>query len=176
MTTGTPPAQQRRLDRVLDPSYLDGLTERDTDELHAMRDECVELETEASFVRRLAQGRIDILDAEARRREEGGSLDELIGNLAQILADSGPRPEPAQAHLPQRLAPSPDIQWTRGLESLVGDATLARLPDLSDEELTDVRRQLGDLESEVSTVRRSLHEVLHALEMELAQRIQAAHP
>src|SRR5688572_29148985 len=174
MTTGTPAGQQRRLDRVLDPVYLEGLANRDVAELHEMKTECVELETEASFVRRLAQGRIDILDAEIRRRETGRSLDELISNLSQILADSGPRPAPAQAHLPQMLAPSPEIQWTRGLETLVGDATLARLPDLSDDELADVRRQLGELEAEVSNVRKSLHEVLHQLEMELAQRIQAA--
>lgn len=176
MTTGTPPGPQRRLDRVLEPAYLDGLAERDTTELHEMKTECVELETEASFVRRLAQGRIDILEAEAQRRESGGSLEDLIGNLAQILADDGPRPSPAHAHLPQLLAPSPDIRWTRGLETLVGDATLARLPDLSDDELAEVRGQLAELESEVSAVRRSLHQVMHELEMELAQRIQAAHP
>lgn len=174
MTTGTSPAPQRRLDRVLDPAYLDGLADAGTDRLHEMKLECVELETEASFVRRLAQARIDILEAEARRREEGGSLSDLIGNLSQILADSGPRPGPAQAHLPQLLAPSPEIEWTRGLETLVGDATLARLPDLTDGELADARRQLGELECEVSGVRKSLHEVLHHLEMELAQRIRAA--
>lgn len=166
--------EQRRLDRVLDPSYLEDLTSRDIDRLREMKDECVELETEVSFVRRLAQARIDILEAEQSRRERGGSLDELIANLSRILADSGPRPGPSQAHLPQLLAPSPEIQWTRGLEPLVGDATLARLPDLSDEELVEVRRQLAELEMEVSSARRSLHEVLHSLEMELAQRIQAA--
>ena len=174
MTTGTPAEPQRRLDRVLDPAYLAGMADADTEQLHEMKTECVELETEASFVRRLAQARIDILEAETRRRAEGGSLADLIANLSQILADPGPRPGPAQAHLPQRLAPSPDIRWTRGLETLVGDATLARLPDLSDEELADVRHQLVDLEAEVSSVRKSLHEVLHRLERELAQRIQAA--
>jgi len=171
MTTGTP---QRRLDRVLDPAYLDGVAVADLDRLHEMKVECVELETEASFVRRLAQARIDILEAEQRRRVEGGSLSDLVANLSQILADSGPRPGPAQAHLPQMMTPSPDIAWTRGLETLVGDATLARLPDLTDDELAGVRRQLRDLEGEVSGVRRSLHEILHRLEMELAQRIQAA--
>lgn len=166
--------EQRRLDRVLDSSYLSGLSSRPVEEVQAMKAECVELETEVSFVRRLAQARIDILEAEQERRRSGGSLDELVASLSRILADEGPRPSPAQAHLPQLLAPSPDIEWSRGLEPLVGDATLARLPELSDEELARVREQLGQLEQEVSEVRRSLHEVLHALEMELAQRIQAA--
>ncbi|MGH9042280.1 MAG: aerial mycelium formation protein [Acidimicrobiia bacterium] len=168
----SPPAQ-RRLDRVLDPAYLEGLGHRPVDEVESMKVECVELETEASFVRRLAQARIDILGAERRRRDEGGSLDELIAGLAAILADEGPRPAPAQAHLPQVLHPAPEIEWTRGLETLVGDATLVRLPDLSDEELVERLDGLNELESEVSVVRRSLHEVLHVLEMELAARLQA---
>jgi hypothetical protein len=171
----TPPAtpDQRRLDRVLDPVYLEGLRHRPVDEVESMKDECVDLETEASFVRRLAQARIDILVAERRRRADGGSLDELIAGLAGILADDGPRPSPAQAHLPQVLHPSPEIEWTRGLERLVGDDTLVRLPDLSDDELGETETRLRELETEVSTVRHRLHEVLHALEMELAARTQA---
>jgi hypothetical protein len=165
--------EQRRLDRVLDPAYLEGLADRPVDEVSAMKAECTELETEVSFVRRLAQARIDILDAERQRRASGGSLEDLIAGLSRILADQGPRPAPSQAHLPQVMAPSPTIQWSRGLETLVGDSTLLRLPDLSDEELEDVRRQLADLEREVSTARRSLHDVLHVLERELAERIQA---
>jgi hypothetical protein len=166
--------EQRRLDRVLEADYLEGLADRPVDEVSAMKAECTELETEVSFVRRLAQGRIDILDAERERRANGGSLEDLIASLSKILADEGPRPAPAQAHLPQRMTPSPDIEWTRGLEPLVGDSTLVRLPDLTDAELADVHEQLTALEREVSTKRRALHEVLHTLEMELAERIQAA--
>lgn len=166
--------EQRRLDRVLDPSYLDGLADRPVEDVSAMKAECTELETEVSFVRRLAQARIDILDAERDRRANGGSLEELIASLSKILADEGPRPSPSQAHLPQRMAPSPEIEWTRGLEPLVGDSTLVRLPDLSDAELADAREQLSALEREVSGKRRALHDVLHTLEIELAERIQAA--
>ncbi len=175
MVSSPPPATpaQRRLDRVLDPVYLEGLSDRAVDDVESMKVECVELETEASFVRRLAQARIDILAAERRRREEGGSLDELIASLAGILADESPRPSPAQAHLPQVLHPSPEIEWTRGLETLVGDDTLVRLPDLSEDELAEAEQRLTELESEVSTVRHRLHEVLHVLEMELAARLQA---
>jgi hypothetical protein len=154
--------EQRRLDRVLEAAYLAGLADRPVDEVSAMKAECTDLETEVS------------LDAERKRRDSGGSLEDLIGSLSKILADDGPRPSPAQAHLPQRMAPSPDIEWTRGLEPLVGDSTLARLPDLTDAELADVREQLSALEREVSAKRKALHDVLHVLEQELAQRIQAA--
>ncbi len=166
--------EQRRLDKALDPSYVADLSARPVEEVRAMKTECVELETELSFVRRLAQGRLDILEAERERRDSGGSLEDLVADLSRILADDGPRPGPAQAHLPQQLVPSAAIEWTRGLEPLVGDATLVRLPDLTDDELAEARQQLGELEREVSGARRSLHEVLHLIEMELAQRIQAA--
>ena len=166
--------EQRRLDRVLEPAYLSDLSARPVEEVQAMKAECVDLETEVSFVRRLAQGRMDILEAERERRDTGGSLSDLVADLSRILADDGPRPAPAQAHLPQQMAPSDTIEWTRGLEPLVGDSTLVRLPDLTDEELADARTQLAELEREVSDARKALHEVLHTLEMELAQRIQAA--
>src|SRR5688572_33203210 len=77
--------EQRRLDRVLEPGYLDGLADRSVDEVSAMKAECTDLETEVSFIRRLAQGRIDILDAERDRRASGGSLEDLIGSLSKIL-------------------------------------------------------------------------------------------
>jgi len=166
--------RRRRIDKVLDPEFLVDLPEWPLDELRRRHAECLEIETEVSYVRRMTQARIDILEAELDRRASGGSVGDLIAALPEILADEGPRPTPSQAHLPQRMAPSPDIEWTRGLEPLVGDSTLARLPDLSDAELADAREQLAALEHEVSAKRRALHEVLHTLEMELAERIQAA--
>ena len=35
--------EQRRLDRVLEPGYLEGLADRSVDEVSAMKDECTEL-------------------------------------------------------------------------------------------------------------------------------------
>ena len=58
------PDAHERSSRVLDPAYLDGLDDRSVDELRAKHAECLELETEVSYVRRLTQARIDILEAE----------------------------------------------------------------------------------------------------------------
>src|SRR5207253_10806151 len=99
--------EQRRLDRVLEPAYLEGLADRPVDEVSAMKAECTELETEVSFVRRLAQGRIDILDAERDRRANGGSLEDPISSPSKILADEGPRPQPPQAPPPPPTAAPP---------------------------------------------------------------------
>jgi len=167
---------QRRIDRVLAPAYLDGLDDRSLDEVRAMERECTEIETEVSYVRRLAQARIDILEAEIERRAKGGSLSglsdgDLAAALQEILVDDGPRRPPASTRLPDPLAPSMEITFNRGLERLVSDATLVNLPTLSEEELQTTLAQLRELESEVSSTRHLLHTVMESLQRDLAQRL-----
>ena len=74
--------------RVLDPAYLADLESHSVEELRTMHAECLELETEVSYVRRLTQARIDILEAEIERRASGQSLEELI----EALPRSSPTP------------------------------------------------------------------------------------
>lgn len=161
---------ERRLDRVLESDYLARVEQRDLEELRQMRSECVEVETEVSYVRRLAQARIEILDAELERRASGGSVEDLIAALPRILADEGPRSGPSQARLPQPLAPNMSIRWNRGLENLVSDATLANLPTLPEDDLRSTLADLRGFESEISDTRAKLHEVIDTLELELAAR------
>lgn len=165
---------RRRIDRILDPAFLTGLDTRPVDDVRTMRTDCREVETELSYVRRLAQARIEILNAELDRRAAGGSLGDLIEALPKILAGDGSRGEAADARLPQHLAPSMSIAWRRGLERLVNDATLATLPTLSDEELGSTLELLRELEHQVSTVRRDLHQVMGVLDRELAARLKTA--
>src|SRR5262245_24141863 len=104
------PQHQRRIDRVLAPGYLDGLDGRSLDEVRTMERECAELETEVSYVRRLAQARIDIIEAERERRAKGQSLGglsdrDLAAALQEILVDEGPRRAPADTRIPEPLAP-----------------------------------------------------------------------
>jgi hypothetical protein len=164
------PHQQRRIDRVLEPVYATEIPSCSLEELRERHSECLEIETEVSYVRRLAQARLDILRAELDRRAAGGSVGELIAALPQILADAGPRASVAESRLPRHLAPSMDITWNRGLEHLVFDDTLANLPTLSDEELRATIEQLTTLERELSERRRSLHGVIEAIELDLAGR------
>jgi len=160
---------RRRIDRILEPEYIDGIDSRSESELRTMHDECTELETEISYIRRLAQARIDIIQAEVERRSAGGTLGDLIAALPQILADDA-RPNPAASHLPQHFAPRGDIEWNRGLERLVNDSTLVKLPTLSDDELSRALEQLRQFEQETSGARKSLHAVLDAIDHELAAR------
>jgi hypothetical protein len=165
-----PEAHRRRLDVMLEPEYLQGLGDREIDDVRAMREECLAVETEVSYVRRLAQARIDIVEAELDRRARGGSVGDLIAALPQILADDAPRREPASSRLPRHLGPPPMIEWKRGLERLITDATLVNLPTLSEDDLRATLDQLRQLESEVSGKRRSLHRVIDAIEADLTER------
>lgn len=165
--------QQRRIDRVLDPAYLDEVRQRSDEELRAMREECHEVETEYSYLRRLAQGRMEILEAERDRRRRGAPLSELIEALPRILSDRETRPDPKKARVPALLAPRKLSGYQRGHERLVEDDTLANLPLLSDAEVDESAEQLRALEQEVSEIRRRLHGIIDALGEELASRSAA---
>jgi len=159
-----------RSERILDPAYVAGLEDRPDDELRAMHAECVELETEVSYVRRVAQARIDILTAEIDRRERGGSLEELIDSLPQILADPGPRGDPATSRLPLQLAPEQESEWEPRLARL--EASLADLPTLPVPQLTETLDGLRVLEREVSDQRRALFAVIDRIDLVLAERLR----
>jgi hypothetical protein len=161
---------QRRVDRVLAAEYVDDLASCSLEELRSRHSECLEIETEVSYVRRLAQARLDILRAEISRRAAGGSVGDLIAALPQILSGEGPRAPVTESRLPRHLAPSMDIKWNRGLEHLVFDGTLANLPTLSDHELQEIIDQLSTFERELSDRRRALHRVIEAIELDLAGR------
>lgn len=165
-----PEHRRRRIDVILAPDYLEGLADQPLERLRSMHEECLEVETEVSYVRRIAQARIDIVRAELDRRKAGGSVGDLLSALPRILADDAPRAAPERSRLPRHLAPAPSIEWKRGLEYLITDATLVNLPTMSDESLERTLEKLGQLERETSDRRRQLHAVIDAIEAELAVR------
>ena len=124
-----------------------------------------------SYVRRLTQARIDILEAEIERRASGGSLEDLISRLPQILADPGPRGNPASSRLPLQMAPEQDSEWAPDLEQF--DGVLANLPDpqrrpSSQEAIAGLR----SLEREVSDQRRELFAVIDRIDISLAAQLR----
>jgi hypothetical protein len=161
---------RQRSARVLDPAYVEGLDATSIEDLHTKHAECVELETEVSYVRRLTQARIDIIEAEVQRRASGGSLEDLISRLPEILADPGPRGNPASSHLPLQLAPEQDSEWAPDLERF--DGVLANLPTLTDAELSEATEGLKTLERNVSDQRRELFGVIDRLDAALAAQLR----
>lgn len=169
-------ADNRRLvDRVTDPDYTAGIEARSDDDLKAMLAESAEAENEVSFERKLCQGRIDILKAELSRREEGGGSSDLVSRLPQILAgdeprsDSGPLPSRAPDFSIPRNADIP----RRRVEEIGGEQTLARLPQLPNEEIGSVIKALSEHESNLSARRKALHEVIEVLQRENIRRMKS---
>ena len=60
---------KRRIDEILSGSYTENLDTKSEKEIRELRDTAREIETEMSYLRRLAQSRLDIFKAEQNRRE-----------------------------------------------------------------------------------------------------------
>lgn len=164
-------SERRLVDRVTEPVYLEGLAEKTIEELRSMRDECKEGENELSFERRLCQARVDILSAELDRRAGKGGAGELLERLPEILAAEISRGDTA---LPSR---APDLSIPRNadvprrrVEEIVGEQTLARLGDLSEAEIRAIIGSLGEHERSVSARRKSVQEVVDAVQAEIVRR------
>lgn len=162
------------LDRVLDPGYLGDLTALPMDELRRRRAECQDVETGLSLLRRVVQGRLDIVGVELARRAHGADpaslqLQELIERLPEVLADRTRAAGPGR--LSKLLAPAsldPDLEAE--LERIASRGSLAGLATRPDRELSDVAAQLEAFEARISAQRRALFERIDALQAEITRR------
>lgn len=160
-----------QLSEVTDPGYLDGLEQWTLEDVRARRDEATELETGLSYLRRIVQGRLDIVVAEQRHRELGerGDVSELVDELPSIL--SGNVHAPGLGRLPTLLAPGEmDPALEAGLDQILPAAYLAQLPDLPEDELRRAAAGLTEFERSVSTQRRAVLDVLDRLQEEIVRR------
>jgi hypothetical protein len=160
------------LTRLLDDGYLGTLADRPVDEIRTMRLECVEVETGLSFLRRMVQGRLDIVASEQHRRAEGGDptgLPELIGQLPEIFTEQ--RRPGGSGRLPQSLeAPEVDADLVAELDRIAGPSVLAGLPDVGDDEVAALEDELRRLEHTISGYRQQMFERIDALQAELTDR------
>jgi hypothetical protein len=158
-------------DRMLSSGYLSDLEGRPIEEIRQMRDECVEVETGLSYLRRMVQGPLDIVSREIVRREVGGESDRatLIEELPGILAD-GPRP-PGVGRLSQSLEPTVvDAELTAELDQLLGGGVISDVLSIDDVTVIQLQTQLVAFEDKVSDRRHSYFERIDALQAELTRR------
>ncbi|HEY5154452.1 MAG TPA: hypothetical protein VIJ47_06945 [Acidimicrobiales bacterium] len=158
-------------DRMLSSDYLVDLEGRPIENIREMRDECVEVETGLSYLRRMVQGPLDIVNRELVRREVGGLGDRatLIEELPGILAD-GPRPA-GVGRLSQSLEPTVvDAELTGELDSLLAGGVVSDVTNLGDRELVELQGRLEQFEERVSDRRRAYFDLIDALQAELTRR------
>ena len=158
---------RRRIDRVLDPAFMDDIDDVSPGELRARLRDAREEEDAISYVRRNLHGRISLLSDELLCRRGGRgtsrSVDALVGALGQ--ESSGTRG--ARQGVALRAA---EVAGRRGAERVLSEAHLAKLPDLADVEVEDLLVRVEASERELSEIRHRLHGVIDALEDELAGR------
>jgi hypothetical protein len=155
------------LEKLLAPTYLDGLAQRSLQEVRAMRAECQEAETAVSYLRRMAQGRLDLVHACLDRHED---LDTLVEHLPTIIGSGPPRP-PGYGRLPSQM--SPDLErddLTAEIDDVLDADHVAALPEMDQDELRGVAERLNDIETRISHQRRALHERIDTLQAEIVSR------
>ena len=124
MSTHEPyPNGRRRIDKVLSEGYADNLADLDLDELRSRRREAEQEEADLSYVRRMLQGRMDILRAELSRRAGGG--DKIVEHLSGVLADSARSDHGLGRFL--RVEPSRVDEHRRLVEQIIADLSLIHI-------------------------------------------------
>src|SRR5712691_4922380 len=160
----------RRIDRIRDVGYVQNVGELSLDDLRQRRDECLAEREYLSLLRRLVQGRAEILRAELDARGSDEDRGPLVDRLAQILAGDEPqtpsRGEAVKVGLPEEEM----LLARRRIERLVADAGISDPGALDDVHLGAAVDLLASEEREVSAARSDVIRVLDTLQDELKRR------
>lgn len=156
----------RRIDRLLGEQH--DLAALDMEALRRLRDDAEQEETDASYLRRLLQGRIDIVAAEQRRRRDGAG--DLIAELPRILADDSGPSAPRGLGRYTAVEPSRADAHRRYVEQLVADVDLSDVSARSDGELARALEAYRDEEQRMSARRRRLQQLMDAASAEITRR------
>jgi hypothetical protein len=160
----------RRIDRIREAAFVEGLEGLSLEELRARRDECLAEREYLSLLRRLVQGRAEILQAELQTRGSDGDRASLVERLSTILAGdeqhAASRGEAVRVGLPEDEM----LLARRRIERLVADAGISDPTELDDERLAAAVEALTAEEHEVSSARSDVIGVLDTLQDELKRR------
>lgn len=152
-----------RVQPLLADDYLADVEQLDIATLRQMRGECEAEEHRVSYARRILQGRIDVLKAEASGRGDDGAAGALE-QLPAVLADQGQRSfDPATARPPSSLQ-TDDLGEDVEVEGPVDVSVL------DDEELRALAARYAEQEATLSALRRQLFDVIDRLQAQVADR------
>jgi hypothetical protein len=169
VTTESGPVKgTRRIDRVLAEDYLSGIGSVAIAELRELRTEAEQEEVDLSYIRRMVQGRLDVIRAELNRRDGNGSGN-LVQDLAAILADE-PRAPAFGLGRHVTVEPSRADSHRRYVEALVADVDLSDVTARTTDELAHAMRTLSEEEQTLSSKRREVQVVMDACSAEITRR------
>ena len=140
-------------------------------ELRTRRRELQDSEDAVSFVRRIAQGRLDLAEDEQRRRASGDS--QPAGSLADRLAEIfGQQHGGGSARPPRETNVPSDHPLMQQLDDLCEQYQFESLDTIDDRGLADLVSGLSMFEKECSRQRHELFEQIDALTAELVRRVR----
>ncbi|MFJ4683698.1 aerial mycelium formation protein [Streptomyces sp. NPDC088789] len=185
LTRAAPPPAQRTDSPALRPAPAEPeparlkppgpeLTALSLPELRTLRRDAQRDEADLSYVRRLLQGRIDILRAELARRgaasvvaEPGGEAS-MVARLSEILADAPARQRSSARHV--TLGIPRGEEYRRLAAEMLAEVELSALDARTDPELTQAMVRLVRYEQQVSRRRQRLQRTADGCGAEIGRR------
>ncbi|MFD3946301.1 ABC transporter substrate-binding protein [Streptomyces sp. NPDC058579] len=135
-------------------------------ELRALRRDAQSEEADLSYVRRMLQGRIDILRAELARRTDPESP--VLDRLSEILADVPSRRAASARHL--TLSTPRSEEYRQLVEEMLSEVELSDLGARTDDELHAAMGRLAGCEQQISRRRRELQGTADDCSAEITRR------
>ncbi|WP_406437381.1 aerial mycelium formation protein [Streptomyces sp. NBC_00631] len=136
-------------------------------ELRVLRRDAQRDEADLSYVRRLLQGRIDILRAELARRSPAGAAS-VVDRLPEILTDAPARHRSSARHV--TLGTPHNEEYGRLAADMLSEVELSDLEARTDTELTTAMGRLVRYEQEVSRRRQRLQRTADDSSGEITRR------
>lgn len=161
------------LQDLLAKDLLSDVTAVPLTDLRDLRVKCSSVEGDVSFVRRMAQGRLDIVGHEVRRRS--GAVDVwpdmsgLLFDLPEIMTDPPDRSSGGRLV----TVDEPGVvahALVEQLDNAASPGDLSTLDKLDTERLASLMDTLRDFEESLSATRRRLHERIDSIQGEIARR------
>ncbi|MFF4120374.1 RsiG family protein [Streptomyces sp. NPDC001714] len=162
-----PPAQRGEdIPLPAEPPEHD-LTRLSLPELRVLRRDAQRDEADLSYVRRLLQGRIDILRAELARRSPAGAA-AVVDRLPEILTDAPARHRSSARHV--TLGTPHNEEYGRLAADMLAEVELSDLEARTDTELNTAMGRLVRYEQEVSRRRQRLQRTADDSSGEITRR------
>ncbi|MGV9556633.1 RsiG family protein [Streptomyces sp. NPDC003401] len=169
LTTQRPPAQRRGSPPCPPPTEppAHDLARLSLPELRTLRRDAQRDEADLSYVRRLLQGRIDILGAELARRSPAGAAS-VVDRLPEILTDAPARHRSSARHV--TLGTPRSEEYRRLAAEMLSEVELSDLGARTDPELHEAMARLIGYEQYVSHRRQHLQRTADGCGEEITRR------
>lgn len=164
------------LDQLLNADLVANLDALSLEDVRARRDRCQGAEAALSYLRRVIQGRLDIVAAALAAQTKGDQFDAaaLVQRLPEILADEARSYSPIIRPEGMVEAEVGGDEYVAGfvteLNGVIDMSSIDTVVAASKDELQQSVDALSELERKVSGSRRTIQEHLDALQAEIVRR------